>query len=347
MRIFIVLIVILIIPGIFPISPYAQSAEIIPVCYLQLIDEERYIYRSDMDKLNWLEIRKQRELNRTANLGSKFFGLKLLENKTNWFDSKQFDQDVLNASMAFMRDPNGVISQLYGLSKEKQCVKIPKNDNLIGRYLVGVHISLGNHDVDGNGSIESVHICAKFLTTHYKNGGEPGSKSVVFFDDAEKMPLEIGPVINTAISKYGGGSQRPHRSYEMMVKYLNLPLPGVKVNVFAMGSQWKKTFVTDKSGKFEIMPTDDRSLVQGWQKYIFYTSFHDKTKKSYYSTTFPVVVRKNQPEWRSRTMGFTLWSIIGSALTILIVWGFVQRKTRLKNLSLAAFKNHGIHKDKR
>lgn len=345
MKIFVIFLVTFSTLFVLPVFSYAMIVEKKPICYLQLIDEERYIYRSDMDNLNWLEIRKQRELNRTANLGLKFFNLKLLESKNNLVFSKQPDQKLLNSAIVFMRDPNGIISQLHGISEGKHCVKIPKDENLIGRYLIGVYIPCGSHDVDEDGSKECVHICAKYLTTHYKNGGEPGNKSVVFFDDAQKMPLEIGPVINTSISKYSGGTQRPHRLYELMVKYMNKPMPGVKVTVIAMGSQWEKSFITDMEGKFEIMPTDDRSLLQGWQKYIFRTSFHDRETNNYYIATFPVVVQKNSPEWRSKTSGFTLWSIMGSALTLLIVWGFVKRKNRLKNLSLIAFKNHKIEKD--
>jgi ferredoxin len=132
-------------------------------------------------------------------------------------------------------------------------LRIPGDENLVGRYLLGAHIILENRDVDGDGQEESVHLCPKRIVAHYKNGGKRGAASVVFFYEAQHMPLEIGPVINTAKSKFGGGTQRPHRSYPMMVRYRNKPLPGATVTVMVDGSQWTKSLVTDEIGYF--LPT--------------------------------------------------------------------------------------------
>jgi hypothetical protein len=62
----------------------------------------------------------------------------------------------------------------------------------------------------------------------------------VFIDNAEYLPLEIGPVINTAENQYGGGTHRPHREYTFMVKYMNRPLAGATVRLYTIGKPGKR-----------------------------------------------------------------------------------------------------------
>jgi hypothetical protein len=321
------------------------AKDVVPVFYLQLPNEERYIYPSDLERLNWREIRKQRQLNRTANQEPKCFEIRVLDSQKDKPASSPPNGGLPATAISLMRDPNGIISKLSAPSEGKQNLKIPHDDHLVGRYLLGSHILYGDRDVDGDGHAESVHLCPKHLVAHYKNGGERGSASVVFFDDGQLMPLEIGPVINTAKSIYGGGTQRPHRNYEMMVKYLGQPLPGAEVTVIALDSQWQKSVVTDQNGKFSIMPTDDRCTTRQWQKYLYLATYHDRPKKSYYMATLPIVVRKNTPEWRSKAMGFTYWAVVGSAGGLLIVWGFVRRKIRRHEQALTIFRDHRIEKE--
>lgn len=331
---------------VFAFIPVVTPADVdLPVLYFQLVDEARYIYRTDMEELTWREIRKQRGLNRTANQETKLFTVRACESGNISPAAPAQDAGLLTTAISVMRDPNGNIHRLSAPKEAKQVLTIPTNDNLVGRYLLGTHIILENRDVDGDGLEESVHLCPKYIVAHYKNGGQRGSASVVFFDDAQNMPLEIGPVINTAKSKFGGGTQRPHRSYDMMVKYLNKPQPGANVTVMVDGSQWTKSLVTDENGMFNIMPTDDRSTPLEWQKYIYLATHHDRSSNSYYMTTLPIVVRRNTPEWRSKSVGFTYWAIVGSACSLLIVWGFARRKYRLRKRALTIFRNHRIKKD--
>jgi hypothetical protein len=167
-----------------------------------------------------------------------------------------------------------------------------------------------------------------------------GSTSVVFIDDASLMPLEIGPVINTAKSRYGGGIQRAHRNYEMMVKYNSIPLEGARVTIIAEGSGWRKTDVTDENGIFEITPTDDRSLPGDWQRYLYIADHRDPDSGETYVATLPAVIYKNRPEWRSKTTGFIYWAVIGCGLCILGIWGHVWRKRWMSSREMAAFNNH-------
>lgn len=322
----------------------AIAADMPPVYYWQLIKEGRYIHLGP-GKRNWREIREWRKLRRTAGQEIKRLKLKPLATSKKKKVHLSLGRNLLDSTVVMMRDPNGAISILPDISNGSNFVKIPKDEDLIGRYLLGAHISLGNRDVDGDGVYEFVHICAKYIIRHSKNGGKVGSASVVFFDDARQMPFEIGPAINTAKSKYGGGTQLPNRSYEMQVKYLNKPLPGAAVTVINIASQWEKRFVTDDKGKFEIIPPDHRGGARKWQKYLYVATHHDRENNAYYVTTFPTVVYKNQPEWLSKTMGFTYWVIVGSIMIMLMVVGFVSRKKRQDRQALIVFENYKIQKD--
>ena len=317
----------------------------VPVAYWKLIDEERYIYRSDLERFDWRTIRKIRRQNMDAGKATKFLTLYALPPSGNIGEMQKMDEQYLEQASILVRDPNGNISQLPAMATEDDSVSLPKDKKLMGRYLLGAIIPLGERDVDADGINESVFLCAKHLVVHRRQGGRMGRASVVFFDDGDKMPLEIGPAINTAKSKFGGSMQMPHETYEMMVKYQGRPLPGATVTITTEGSGWEKTVVTDKAGEFEIMPTDDRFSQREWQNYLYTATYHDREKNTYYVATLPTVVYRNQPEWRSKAMGFIFWSVIGTGVTLLMVTGLTRRRRNRDRLALIVFENHKIQKD--
>lgn len=325
-------------------APGSYAMDGLPVWYWQVVDQDRYINlsRSELEQLNWQAIRKLRSQHRQANSETKYLTLSFLDG-TDAIDP-QFSSDsvIPGAFVAVVRDPNGVIQPLTWESDAPGKLEIPADTDLIGRYLVGIHMILGDRDVDGDGSLESIHLCAKHLIAHRKNGGKVGSASVVFIDDVQHMPLEIGPVVNTAKSRYSGGYQNSHRSYEMMVKYDKKPLPGAEVKVIALGSDWVKSFVTDERGRFTIMPPDDRLVPDEWQNYLYITTHHDQINSDFYISTFPVMVRKNRPEWRSKAMGFAYWAIIGGAISLVLVAGFVGRRYWQNSRKMIIFENQKI-----
>ncbi|MBN2041947.1 MAG: hypothetical protein JW864_18070 [Spirochaetes bacterium] len=316
-----------------------------PAIMWQLVDEERYVYRFDLEKYNWRKIREIRELNKSASSEVKTAGLKIIDigstdEKNGSF--KDFEKPVT----AVVRDPDGKIFRLSGIENNFSTAVIPEDTNLIGRYLLGANYKLGNADINNDGVPETVYLSAKRLITHYKNGGKLGSASVVFIDDAEYMPLEIGPVVNTAESRFSGGTHRPHEEYKFMVKYMNKPLAGAKVVVYAFGSRWKKGFVTDENGEFKITPTDDRPEDgREWQKYLYTASYHDTKNGAYHVNTFPVIVFRNRPEWYSKAMGFTFWAIIGTAVVLIIIFAVIRRNRWQENRKLVIFDNYKIKEE--
>jgi hypothetical protein len=66
---------------LFPFSGIAFAAPDLPVAYWELVNEDRYTYRFDMEKLHWREIRERRAMNKTANTEIKTSELKLLDLK--------------------------------------------------------------------------------------------------------------------------------------------------------------------------------------------------------------------------------------------------------------------------
>ena len=324
----------------------AASAVELPAIYWQLANEDRYVYRSDMEKLDWREIRERRKLNKTANQEIKTAELKAFGEVNHTGESYQPGEILKGPAVLFMHDPQDGKARPTRISDTEVAVRIPEDTNLNGRYLLGAAFRLENFDVDGDGTVESVYLSAKQFIRQYKNGGITGKGSVVFFDDPVNMPLEIGPVINTAENRFGGGTQWPHREYEMMVKYLGKPLAGAKVTAHAMSSHWEKQFTTNQDGIFVITPTDDRTDPgHEWQTYLFIASHHDAKNTSCHITTFPVIVYKNRPEWYTKTMGFTFWSITGTAMVTLIVMGLAQRTKRRETHKLTVFDKYGVKED--
>jgi hypothetical protein len=329
---------------LFPFSGIAFAAPDLPVAYWELVNEDRYTYRFDMEKLHWREIRERRAMNKTANTEIKTSELKLLDLK-RWQTQQGGMENLIAEPACIMRDPNGAIHRLTS-AEGHVAVKIPADANLIGRYLLGAQYRFGDIDVDGDGKMETVSLSAKQIITHYRNGGKQGSASVVFIDNAEYLPLEIGPVINTAENQYGGGTHRPHREYTFMVKYMNRPLAGATVRLYTMGSHWEKAFVTDEEGEFTVTPTDDRTDDgKEYQKYLYVAYHHDQKKGTYHISSLPVIVYRNRPEWYSKAMGFTLFSIAGTAVVAGIVLGVVARSRRRENRRLVVFDQYRIKEE--
>ena len=339
-----------ILPAFSALPCMAGSA--LPVYRWQLIDQDRYIYPSDeqMEKADWREIRRRREAYRTAGFSPWQFRLTALNFEAAGIPAgdKLFhllpESGALNpgAAAVFVRDPDGIINTFGKLPPGDGEISLPRDLTLIGRYLLGAFLDLGETDIDGDGTRETVCLNAKYLVAHHRNGGRVGKTSVVFFDDPRILPLEIGPVINTAKSRYGGGLQRPHREYEMAVKYLGVPLPGAFVTVIAEGSKWQKSFITDGKGRFSVTPTDDRVVDREWQNYLYIATFHDRASHTVHVATLPITVSKNRPEWRSKAMGFTLWAVAGSAMLLLTVFGIIGHKRRLARKELLVFSRNSI-----
>lgn len=316
-----------------------------PVLCWELLNQDIYIYRHDMGSLDWRRIREQREIRKNASQNPKHLKLQLGRFTAGSFGPAPLPSKLLKDLRLLVRDPNGEVRRLTPLADKKYLASIPDRDEINGRYILSAQLNLGIMDVNRDGIGEKIILYAKQFVTHYRQDLSLGSSPDVFFNNAEQLAFEIGPVVDNAKSKYGGGMQRPHQLYEMMVKYKNRPLAGGVVSVYVEGGGWQGRFITDSKGVITIMPTDDRFGNKDWQKYIYAAEHHDADDHSYHIASLSVIVKKNRAEWRSKAMGFTYWAIIGGTLILLLAAGLSLRKRRRDKQSLAAFESCRIKED--
>jgi hypothetical protein len=320
----------------------AQLPEDLPIVYWEMLNEGIYVYRQDVDRFNWREIREQRELMRTAHEEPKLLLPVRSSFKSPFGEQRHPAEDLVDEGIVMVRDPEGRVKRLTRADMKEGTVVIPEDLALNGRYLLGGRFDTGERDVNGDGRLETVRVYAKHLVIHYKNDGRSGDDPSAFFNDVENMALEIGPVVSSAKSRVSGASQRPHNFYDMEVLYRNRPLRGGLVTVTAEVSGWQRTFQTDEAGRFRIMPFDDRSEDRHWSKYLYTATHYDHDQGVFHVATLPVIVYRNRPEWASLTAGFTVWTIVGVGGGLLLIFAYARRKRNLRKLALVSFEHYRI-----
>ncbi|WP_449244793.1 hypothetical protein [Desulfobacca acetoxidans] len=331
----------------FFLSYSSECSEVkdFPIFYWKQIEHNIKGHWSGKDQLDWQKIRKRRELKSTAVGITKLFELRCLNFRELSSELNGRNGFLTARTIILIRDPDGRINQISGAALEKISVKIPDDEYLNGRYLLGAHCDLGGMDINEDGRLEMVHLYTKHLVLHHKPNGRMGTSPDVFFNDVKRMPFEVGPALSTSDCRFSGGTQKPHIRYKMMVRYLNNPLSNVKVTVIAEDSRWQKTYVTNNTGNFEIELFDDRYMDRAWQRYLYVATHYDIDRNTFHIATMPVMVHQNLPEWRSQTIGFIFWSILGSTGCFLLIIVLAQRKRELKKKALLSFENYRIKKD--
>jgi len=245
-------------------------------------------------------------------------------------------ETILDKAGIWVRDADGRISQAaLDSGKDGLSVKIPEDIEQNGLYLVGAHLDIGEMDIDSDGMTERIHLSAKRLISHYKTGGHQGNKRGAFFNEPDKLPLEIG----CADSWFRSDYQRAHREYEMKVIYQGKPLADTEVSVFSK-SGWRKTVRTDSSGKFLITPFGNMEN-SGQEKYLYAAAHHDLLKREYHFATLMMNVH-TYPEWRSKSGGFIFWAVLGTGLLVIIVAVGIYRKKKHAREAILKFENRRI-----
>ena len=245
---------------------------------------------------------------------------------------------MLDTAVIRVKDADGRISQAaFNPAKEKLSVNIPEDLDLKGLYLVGAYLDAGEMDIDSDGATERVHLTAKRVFSHYKTGGRQGNKRGVFFNDSDKFPLEIG----CSDSWFRYDYQRAYREYEMEVIYHGKPLADTEVRILS-GSGWLKTVRTDSSGKFLITPFGNMEN-DGQGEYLYVTCYQDLLKREYHCATLMMNVYTN-PEWRSKSSGFMLWTIVGTGLLVIIIIAGIYRKKKHVREVILKFESQRINK---
>lgn len=306
---------------------YGADASVL--VYWQLQREGLYVYRFEMDGLNWRQIREEREQRQTVQENPKH--LELLRGVLDdpFIVLESGADAMLPAGTVVICDPDGV-RKATPVSPDMRELVLPEDLSLNGRYLVGGHFQL---DGDGN---RLIHLYPKLMVGHYKNDGRPGSAPAFFFDDPA-IALEIGSARSPAMYRMGGGFQRPHEEYAMEVRYRGRPLAGATVEAIAEGSGWRRSYHTDTSGRFTVIPFDDRSKQLHYDKLLYVVSVEEPENHALHIATLPMIIFRNRPEWTSHVAGYMVWAGLGLGGTLLLVGGAMLRKRRQQQLNLVRF----------
>lgn len=317
-----------------------RGAEPLPAWSWRLVEEGLYVYRFDLDSLNWREIRQEREQRRTVQEKPKH--LELLQ---GWlpepFAFQAPGSIALPAGTLLVRNPDGGMHQAP-IKEDTREIVIPEDLGLNGRYLVGGHFVLTARREDSGK--QSIHLYPKVMVGHYKHDGRPGSTPAFFFDDPA-IALEIGSARSPAMYRMGGGFQRPHESYDMEVRYQGRPLVEATVEAIAEGSGWRRSYRTDASGRFSVTPFDDRSHDRHYEKLLYVVRVEDPENHAIHVASLPMIIFRNRPEWTSHVAGYGVWAGLGIGGTLLLVGGTMLRNRRQQRLGLIRFDKCRVKED--
>ena len=254
----------------------------------------------------------------------------------------------LSSVKAWIRSPDGSVSKA-GLTQEKETVVLdfPSGLNparLNGIYLVCSRMDAGHVDIDSDGSNETVHYYSKYLIYHQSDGGIWGNKQGVFFKDAEKIPLEIGPFDDPSTEEkascVNAGYQEARKKHRMKVLYNEKPLADVRVAIMTE-SGWEKMVKTDAEGTFSILPVEDEEKAE---RCLYTVAYKDPSTGEYHRSNLSMVITAPPPRWMSRAGGFDFWAAIGSGLFIVYMIWTIYRKVKRDKKTMLAFENHRIRR---
>ena len=305
-----------------------------------LENEPLYVYRYNLDNLNWRQIREERSQRRDIQETPKH--LRLLQNGgSGSLSPKSGENRSIPAGTVLIKDPDGK-TQTVALSPSSSELVLPENQELNGRYLVGAHFRVSQTNTGGTS--QDIHLYPKTVVGHYRSGGRPGSFPAFFFDDPH-IALEIGSARNPARYRMGGSYQRPHETYDMEVRFKGSPLANTSVEVYAQGSKWHRAYQTDVSGQFQVTPFDDRSQDLHYEKLLYVVQFEDVETQDLHVATLPMIIFRNRPEWTSHLWGYGFWAIAALLGTALIVAASLFRHHRRRAQALVCFEQCRVKED--
>ena len=190
---------------------------------------------------------------------------------------------MVDNARVWIKNPDGVVSEVNTPGENGVvALELPNDLNpgkLTGRYLVGIHLDAGVMDFDSDGTDERVHLYSNYHVRYYRQDGAKSKNMNMFFNDQDKIALEIAPLVEkrkfksagcpvSGAMKKGkkdvgyvreGRYQTPLREYKMKVIYKDRPLAGAEVVILSK-SGWGKTIMTDSEGVLSIILPKTRPL---------------------------------------------------------------------------------------
>ncbi len=255
----------------------------------------------------------------------------------------------LSSVKAWIRSPDGSVSKA-GLTQEKKTVALdfPSGLNparLDGIYLVCARMDVGSVDIDSDGRDERVHYYAKYLICRWDKEAAQGKRPDVFFKDAEKIPLEIGPFFDPGTGEkascVNAGCQEARKKHRMKVLYNEKPLADARVAIITE-SGWEKMVKTDAEGTFSILPVEDKEKAE---RCLYAVTYKEPSTGEYHCSSLVMVITAPPPLWMSRAGGFDFWAAIGSGLFIVYMIWTICRKVKRDKKTMLEFESHRIRRD--
>ena len=264
------------------------------------------------------------------------------------------DEDIIsravksNRAKAWIRSPDGALSEAnLSLEKETVVLDFPTKLNLAkfnGLYLVGIHVDAGVKDINLDGTDGTVHYYAKYLIYHQKDDGLKADKPDVFFKDADKIALEIGPSDAPCMGEMPcmkAGCQEALKEHKMKVLYKGGPLADAEVAILTE-SGWEKRKKTNSNGIFSITPVENKEKEN---RSLYVVTHKDLSNGQYYCSSLMMYVLKPPPGWMSKAEGFVFWAVMGTGLFVVYVgWRIIRRK-RFDRKTMLEFERHKIRRD--
>ena len=253
---------------------------------------------------------------------------------------------------AWVRSPDGIISKA-NLSLKEGTTTFPFPSKLNpaesnGLYLVGIRINAGVMDIDSDGRDEEVHYYSKYLIYHQNEDGIQGNRQDVFFNDPDKIALEIGPVDTQDMKGEAFWKevafQEALKKHSMKVLYKGKPLADADVAVFTEDG-WEKRAKTDTNGIFIFIPLQGMQDDERVERCLYAVSFQDPLTGQYHCSSLMTFIKPHHPLYDSKAKGFNLWAILGVSLFLLYVATLIYRKKRRTDKDLAEFERYKIKED--
>ena len=252
----------------------------------------------------------------------------------------------------WIRDPDGIISKA-DLSLEEGTTALPfpsklNRADINGLYLISAHMIVRSMDIDLDGRGEEVHYYSKYLIYHQNEDGIQGGRQDVFFNDPDKIALEIGPVDTQDMKGEAfwreGGCQEALKKHRLKVLYKGKPLADADVAVFTEGG-WKKRAKTDADGIFTFVPLQGIQAEEKVERCLYAASFRDPLTGQYHCSSLMIYIKPHRPLYDGKARGFNLWAVLGASLFLLCVAVAIYRKKKRSDQNFAEFERYKIKED--
>ncbi|BBO89173.1 hypothetical protein DSCOOX_23530 [Desulfosarcina ovata subsp. ovata] len=252
----------------------------------------------------------------------------------------------LNSVSAWIRSPDGTVLKAGLFQGEKTvALEFPSELNpagLNGRYLAFARMDAGPVDTDAEGKDKMVHYYAKYLIGCRNKETAEGKRPDAFFKDAEKMPLEIGPLDTPGTGEkesfLKAGFQEARKKYRMKVLYNEKPLAHADVSIVTQ-SGWEKRVKTDAEGTFSITPIENHTKAE---RCLYTVCYKDPSTGEHHCSNLSVMITAPPPLWISKAGGFDFWATLGSGLFIVYVTWTIYRKARRDHKTMLEFERYRI-----